>query len=89
MQTDLYKRNKREFEFDLKKLSNEIEKENRLTFNLNDIYNLVKDNTQMLKSISSLGIELDQKQKELFTYMNRVVKQTLDKLDLDWTKLNI
>ena len=43
----------------------------------------------MLKSISSLGIELDQKQKELFTYMNRVVKQTLDKLDLDWTKLNI
>ncbi len=89
MQTDLYKRNKREFEFNLKILSNEMKKGNCLTFNLNNIYNLVKDNTQMLKSISSLGIELDQNQKELFTYMNRVVKQTLDKLDLDCTKSNI
>ena len=89
MQTDLYKRNKREFEFDLKTISKEMEKENCLTFNLNNIYNLVKDNTQMLKSISSLGIELDQNQKELFTHMNRVVKQTLDKIDLDWSKSNI
>lgn len=49
----------------------------------------MKDNTQMLKLFSSLGFGVEQNQKELFTYMNRVVKQILEKLGFDWSKENI
>lgn len=86
--TDLYKRNKREFEFDLPRVAKELDKENGLTFDLNAINNLVKDNTQMLKALSSLGIELDESQKKLFSFMNKTVKHALKDLNLDYSKQN-
>ena len=67
----------------------EMDKEEGLEINLNSVHDLVKDNTQMLKMISSLGIELNEEQKEIFTTMNRVVKQTLDSFNLDFGEQNI
>ena len=67
----------------------EIDKEEGLEINLNSVYDLVKDNTQMLKMISSLGIEINETQKEIFTTINRVVRQTLDDLNLDFGEQNI
>ena len=89
MQMDLYKRNEREFKYSLMEVVKEIDKEEGLEINLNSVYDLVKDNTQMLKMISSLGIEINETQKEIFTTMNRVVKQTLDNLDIDFNQQNI
>ena len=65
MQMDLYKRNQREFEQSLIQVAEELSDEEQLEFNLNDIRDLTKDNTQMLKMVSSLGIELDETEKEL------------------------
>ena len=89
MQMDLYKRNEREFKYSLMEIVKEIDKEEGLEINLNSVYDLVKDNTQMLKMISSLGIEINETQKEIFTTMNRVVRQTLDDLNLDFGEQNI
>lgn len=89
MQMDLYKRNEREFQYSLMDIVKEIDKEEGLEINLNSVYDLVKDNTQMLKMISSLGIEINETQKEIFTTMNRVVRQTLDDLNLDFGEQNI
>ena len=89
MQMDLYKRNEREFKYSLMEVVKEIDKEEGLEINLNSVYDLVKDNTQMLKMISSLGIEINETQKEIFTTINRVVKQTLDDLDIDFNQQNI
>ena len=88
MQVDLYKRNEREFKYSLMEVVKEIDKEEGLEINLNSVYDLVKDNTQMLKMISSLGIEINETQKEIFTTMNRVVRQTLDDLNLDFGEQN-
>ena len=88
-QTDLFKRNEREFKYFLMEVVKEIDKEEGLEINLNSVYDLVKDNTQMLKMISSLGIEINETQKEIFTTMNRVVRQTLDDLNLDFGEQNI
>ncbi len=89
MQMDLYKRNEREFKYSLMEVVKEMDKEEGLEINLNSVYDLVKDNTQMLKMISSLGIEINETQKEIFTTMNRVVRQTLDDLNLDFGEQNI
>ena len=89
MQMDLYKRNEREFKYSLMEVIKEMDKEEGLEINLNSVHDLVKDNTQMLKMISSLGIELNEEQKEIFTTMNRFVKQTLDSLNLDFGEQNI
>ena len=89
MEMDLYKRNEREFKYSLMEVVKEIDKEEGLEINLNSVYDLVKDNTQMLKMISSLGIEINETQKEIFTTMNRVVRQTLDDLNLDIGEQNI
>ena len=89
MQMDLYKRNEREFKYSLMEVVKEIDKEEGLEINLNSVYDLVKDNTQMLKMISCLGIEINETQKEIFTTMNRVVRQTLDNLNLDFGEQNI
>ncbi len=89
MQSDIYQRNKLSFGDDLARVIKEIDKENGLQFNLNDIRDLTKDNTQLLKRLSSLGIELDDKEKDLLTFMNRTLKGFLDNLDVDWEKENI
>ena len=89
MQMDLYKRNEREFKYSLMEVVKEIDKEEGLEINLNSVYDLVKDNTQILKMISGLGIEINETQKEIFTTMNRVVRQTLDDLNLDFGEQNI
>ena len=89
MQMDLYKRNEREFKYSLMEVVKEMDKEEGLEINLNSVYDLVKDNTQMLKMISSSGIEINETQKEIFTTMNRVVRQTLDDLNLDFGEQNI
>lgn len=89
MQMDLYKRNEREFKYSLMEVVKEMDKEEGLEINLNSVYDLVKDNTQMLKMISSLGIEINETQKEIFTTMNRIVRQTLDDLNLDFGEQNI
>ena len=60
MQMDLYKRNEREFKYSLMEVVKEMDKEEGLEINLNSVYDLVKDNTQMLKMISSLGIEINE-----------------------------
>lgn len=86
--TDLYKRNKREFEFDLPRVAKELDKENGLTFDLNAINNLVKDNTQMLKTFTSLGLEVNENEKQLLSYMNKTVKHFLETLNLDNSKQN-
>lgn len=65
MQMDLYKRNQREFEQSLIQVAEEISNEEQLEFNLNDIRDLTKDNTQILKMVSSLEIELDETEIEL------------------------
>ena len=59
MQTDIYKRNKREFDFDLIQVAKEINKNEYFSIDLNAVANLVKDNTQVLKMLSSLGIDID------------------------------
>lgn len=89
MQSDIYQRNKLSFEDDLARVIKEIDQKKGLQFNINDIKDLTKDNTQLLKRISSLGIELDDKQKDLFSFMNRTVKGFLDSLAVDWNKQNI
>ena len=89
MHMDLYKRNEREFKYSLMEVVKEMDKEEGLEINLNSVYALVKDNTQMLKMISSLGIEINETQKEIFTTINRVVRQTLDDLNLDFGEQNI
>ena len=38
---------------------------------------------------TSLGIKLPIRQKKQLTFMNRKVKQGLNKLNLDWSKQNI
>lgn len=81
MQTDIYKRNKREFDFDLIQVAKEINKNEYFSIDLNDVANLVKDNTQVLKMLSSLGIDIDEKQKELLSSMNRVVKKFIENID--------
>lgn len=86
--TDLYKRNKREFEFDLPRVAKELDKENGLTFDLNAISDLVKDNTQMLKTLSSLGLEVSESEKKLLSHMNKEVKHFIEKLNLDKSKQN-
>lgn len=81
MQTDIYKRNKREFDFDLIQVVKEINKNEYFSIDLNAVANLVKDNTQVLKMLSSLGIDIDEKQKELLSSMNRVVKKFIENID--------
>lgn len=81
MQTDIYKRNKREFDFDLIQVAKEINKNEYFSIDLNAVANLVKDNTQVLKMLSSLGIDIDEKQKELLSSMNRVVKKFIENID--------
>ena len=81
MQTDIYKRNKREFDFDLVQVAKEINKNEYFSIDLNDVANLVKNNTQVLKMLSSLGIDIDEKQKELLSFMNRVVKKFIENID--------
>ena len=92
-QTDLFKRNEREFKFDLERVALEILKlsleDADIKINLNDVRNVSKNFTQILKMASSLGIKLPFKQKKQLTFMNRKVKQGLDKLNLDWSKQNI
>ena len=92
-QTDLFKRNEREFKFDLERVALEIFKlsleDADIKINLNDVRNVSKNFTQILKMASSLGIKLPFKQKKQLTFMNRKVKQGLDKLNLDWSKQNI
>ncbi len=92
-QTDLYKRNEREFKFDLERVALEIFKlsleDAGIKINLNDVRSVSKNFTQILKMASSLGIKLPFKQKRQMTFMNRKVKQGLDKLNLDWSKQNI
>lgn len=36
--------------------------------NLNSVHDIVKDNTQMLKMISGLDIELNEEQKNIYYY---------------------
>lgn len=81
MQTDIYKRNKREFDFNLVQVAKEINKSEYFSIDLNAVANLVKDNTQVLKMLSSLGIDIDEKQKELLSSMNRVVKKFIENID--------
>ena len=81
MQTDIYKRNKQEFDFDLVQVAKEINKNEYFSIDLNAVANLVKDNTQVLKVLSSLEIEIDEKQKELLSSMNRVVKKFIENID--------
>ena len=92
-QTDLFKRNEREFKFDLERVALEIFKlsleDAGIKINLNDVRSVSKNFTQILKMASSLGIKLPFKQKKQLTFMNRKVKQGLDKLNLDWSKQNI
>ena len=92
-QTDLYKRNEREFKEDLKRVALEILKlsleEAGLKINLNDARSVSKNFTQILKMATSLGIKLPFRQKKQLTFMNRKVKQGLEKLNLDWSKQNI
>ena len=92
-QTDLFKRNEREFKFDLERVALEIFKlsleDAGIKINLNDVRNVSKNFTQILKMANSLGIKLPFKQKKQLTFMNRKVKQGLDKLNLDWSKQNI
>ena len=92
-QADLFKRNEREFKFDLERVALEIFKlsleDAGIKINLNDVRNVSKNFTQILKMASSLGIKLPFKQKKQLTFMNRKVKQGLDKLNLDWSKQNI
>ena len=89
MQTEIYKQNKREFNYDLMRVAKGIDNKNGLKFDLNKIQDFVKDNTQTLKMLSALGIELDEREKELFTFMNRTVKQFLDGMKLDKNKKSI
>ena len=92
-QMDLYKRNEREFKADLERVAIEIFKraveENGLKINLNDVRKLTKNNTQLLKMATRLKRKLPANEKKQFTEMNRTVKQSLDKLDVDWSKENI
>lgn len=92
-QTDLYKRNQREFEYALKQVAIEIFKriaeENGLKINLNDVRKLTKYNTQFLKMVTRLKGKLPADEKKQFTKINRTVKQNLDKLNVDWSKENI
>ena len=81
MQTDIYKRNKREFDFDLIQVAKEINKNEYFSIDLNAVANLVKDNTQVVKMLSNLGIDIDEKQKELLSSMNRVVKKFIENID--------
>ena len=81
MQTDIYKRNKREFDFDLVQVAKEINKNEYFSIDLNAVANLVKDNTQVLKMLSSFGIDIDEKQKELLSSMNRVIKKFIENID--------
>lgn len=81
MLTDIYKRNKKEFDFDLVQVAKEINKNEYFSIDLNDVANLVKNNTQVLKMLSSLGIDIDEKQKELLSFMNRVVKKFIENID--------
>ncbi len=89
MQSDIYQRNKLSFEDDLVRVVKEIDNDNGLQFNLNAIKDLTKANTQLLKRASSLGIEIDDKQINLFNSMNKIVKEVLNNLDVDWNKENI
>ena len=81
MQTDIYKRNKREFDFDLIQVAKEINKNEYFSIDLNAVANLVKDNTQVVKMLSGLEIDIDEKQKELLSSMNRVVKKFIENID--------
>ncbi len=89
MQSDIYQRNKLSFEDDLARVVKEIDKEKGLQFNLNAIKDLTKANTQLLKRASGLGIEIDDRQINLFNSMNKIVKEVLNNLDVDWNKENI
>lgn len=92
-ETDLYKRNKREFEYSLKQVAIEIFKriceENGLKINLNAVRKLTKNNTQFLKLVATLKGKLPEAEKKRYTHMNRTVKHTLDEMNLDWSKENI
>lgn len=92
-QTDLYKRNQREFEYALKQVAIEIFKriaeENGLKINLNAVRKLTKNNTQFLKLVTTLNGKLPEAEKKRYTHMNRTVKHTLDEMNLDWSKENI
>ena len=81
MQTDIYKRNKREFDFDLVQGAKEINKNEYFSIDLKAVANLVKDNTQVVKMLSGLEIDIDEKQKELLSSMNRVVKKFIENID--------
>lgn len=92
-ETDLYKRNQREFEYALKQVAIEIFKriaeENGLKINLNAVRKLTKNNTQFLKLVATLKGKLPEAEKKRYTHMNRTVKHTLDEMNLDWSKENI
>ncbi len=88
MQTYIYQRNKLSFQTDLMKVTKDFVCSGQLRFNLNDIYDLTKSNTQMLKKFSELGIEIDDKELELFKQMQSVVKGFFNELNLDFTKQN-
>lgn len=64
-----------------KQIAKEINKNEYFSIDLNAVANLVKNNTQVLKMLSSLGIDIDEKQKELLSSMNRVVKKFIENID--------
>ena len=63
------------------KISNEFINESGLKVDILNIDNLVKTRTQVIKKLTTLNTDIDDKQKELFSTMNKTNRDLLKNID--------
>lgn len=79
--TNFYKRYYNSQMLEVAKISNEFISESGLKVDILNIDNLVKTGTQVIKKLTTLNTDIDDKQKELFSTMNKTNRDLLKNID--------
>lgn len=79
--TGFYKRYYNSQMLEVAKISNEFISESGLKVDILNIDNLVKTGTQVIKKLTTLNTDIDNKQKELFSTMNKANRDLLKNID--------
>ena len=79
--TNFYKRYYDSQLLEVAKVSNEFISESGLKVDILNINNLVKTGTQVIKKLTTLNTDIDDKQKELFYTMNKANRDLLKNID--------
>ena len=79
--TGFYKRYCNSQMLEVAKISNEFISESGLKVDIINIDNLVKTGTQVIKKLTTLNTDIDEKQKEVFSTMNKANRDLLKNID--------